>query len=37
MALIPKVFEAARESLKNPPRAHTETAIRQKPGRDFVL
>jgi len=32
MALIPKVVAAARETLKNPPRVHTETAIRQNRG-----
>jgi len=32
MALIPRVVAAARETLKNPPRAHTETAIRQNRG-----
>lgn len=32
MALIPKIVAAARENLKNPPRAHTETAIRQNRG-----
>ena len=32
MALIPKVVAAARENLKNPPRVHTETAIRQNRG-----
>jgi uncharacterized protein (DUF885 family) len=32
MALIPKIVAAARQNLKNPPRAHTETAIRQNRG-----
>jgi uncharacterized protein (DUF885 family) len=32
MALIPKIIEAARQNLKNPPRTHTETAIRQNRG-----
>src|SRR5439155_12808617 len=32
MALIPKVVAAARETLKNPPRVHTETAVRQNRG-----
>ena len=32
MALIPRVLAAARENLRNPPRAHTETAIRQNRG-----
>jgi uncharacterized protein (DUF885 family) len=32
MALIPKVVAAARQNLKNPPRTHTETAIRQNRG-----
>jgi uncharacterized protein (DUF885 family) len=32
MALIPKVVAAARQNLKNPPRAHTETAIKQNRG-----
>ncbi|HTL55545.1 MAG TPA: DUF885 domain-containing protein [Candidatus Limnocylindrales bacterium] len=32
MAQIPKVAAAARQNLKNPPRAHTETAIRQNRG-----
>jgi len=32
MALIPRVVAAARETLKNPPRAHTETAVRQNRG-----
>ncbi|MGH7971570.1 MAG: DUF885 family protein, partial [Limisphaerales bacterium] len=32
MALIPKVVAAARQNLKNPPRVHTETAIRQNRG-----
>ncbi len=32
MAAIPSVIEAARASLKNPPRTHTETAIRQNRG-----
>ena len=32
MALIPNVIAAARHNLKNPPRAHTETAIRQNKG-----
>ncbi len=30
--LAPRVVEAARASLKRPPRAHTETAIRQNQG-----
>jgi uncharacterized protein (DUF885 family) len=32
MALIPGVVAAARQNLRNPPRAHTETAIRQNRG-----
>src|SRR6266478_5886959 len=32
MALIPKVIAAAKQNLKNPCRAHTETAIRQNRG-----
>ena len=32
MALIPKVVTAARQNLNNPPRTHTETAIRQNRG-----
>lgn len=32
MALIPKVVAAAKQNLKNPPRVHTETAIRQNRG-----
>jgi uncharacterized protein (DUF885 family) len=32
MALIPKIVAAARQNLKNPPRVHTETAIRQNRG-----
>src|SRR4051812_27301753 len=32
MALIPKVMAAARQNLRNPPRVHTETAIRQNRG-----
>ena len=32
MALIPRVVAAARQNLKNPPRTHTETAIRQNRG-----
>ena len=32
MAQIPKVVAAARQNLKNPPRTHTETAIRQNRG-----
>ena len=32
MALIPKVVAAARQNLRNPCRAHTETAIRQNRG-----
>jgi len=32
MAQIPKVAAAARQNLKNPPRPHTETAIRQNRG-----
>jgi uncharacterized protein (DUF885 family) len=32
MALIPKVIAAARQNLRNPPRVHTETAIRQNRG-----
>ncbi len=29
---MPKMFEAARENLKNPPRIYTEVAIEQLPG-----
>ena len=29
---IPSVLEAARTNLKNPPKIHTETAVRQNPG-----
>ncbi len=32
MAQIPKVLAAARANLKNPPKAHTETAVRQNLG-----
>src|SRR5437764_211947 len=32
MAQIPRVVAAARENLKNPPRVHTETAIKQNRG-----
>lgn len=32
MAQIPRVIEAARTNLRNPPRTHTETAIRQNRG-----
>jgi uncharacterized protein (DUF885 family) len=32
MAVIPRVITAARQNLKNPYRAHTETAIRQNRG-----
>jgi len=32
MAKIPQVIAAARESLKNPPRVHSETALRQNRG-----
>jgi uncharacterized protein (DUF885 family) len=32
MALIPKVIAAAKQNLKNPPRVHTETAVRQNRG-----
>ena len=32
MRLIPKVVAAAKQNLKNPPRTHTETAIRQNRG-----
>ncbi len=32
MALIPRVIAAAKQNLKNPPRVHTETAIRQNRG-----
>ncbi len=32
MARIPRIVEAARRNLKNPPRAHTETAIHQNRG-----
>jgi uncharacterized protein (DUF885 family) len=32
MALIPKVISAAKKNLKNPPRVHTETALRQNRG-----
>ena len=30
--LIPKVFQSARENLKNPPRIYTEVALEQLPG-----
>jgi len=30
--LIPRVFQAARENLKNPPRVYTEVALEQLPG-----
>jgi len=30
--LIPKVFQSARENLKNPPRIYTEVALEQMPG-----
>ena len=32
MGQIPKIVAAARQNLKNPPRAHTETAIKQNRG-----
>ena len=32
MALVPKVVEVARNTIKNPPRVKTETAIRQTKG-----
>ena len=32
MALVPKVVEVARKTIKNPPRVKTETAIRQTKG-----
>jgi uncharacterized protein (DUF885 family) len=32
MAQIPNIVKAARQNLKNPPRTHTETAIRQNRG-----
>jgi uncharacterized protein (DUF885 family) len=32
MALIPNVIAAAKQNLKNPPRVHTETAIKQNRG-----
>jgi uncharacterized protein (DUF885 family) len=32
MAQVPKVIEAAQANLRNPPRVHTETAIRQNQG-----
>src|ERR1043166_1401660 len=32
MAVIPRIVAQARENLKNPPRAHTETAIKQNRG-----
>jgi uncharacterized protein (DUF885 family) len=32
IAAIPKVVQAAKESLKNPPKAHLQTAIRQNQG-----
>src|SRR5579864_2540257 len=32
MAQIPKIVDAARRNLKNPPRVHTETAIKQNRG-----
>ncbi len=32
MAQIPKIVAAARQNLKNPPRVHTETAIKQNRG-----
>jgi uncharacterized protein (DUF885 family) len=32
IALIPRVVAAAKENLRNPPRAHLETAIRQNQG-----
>jgi uncharacterized protein (DUF885 family) len=30
--LIPRVFQSARENLKNPPRVYTEVALEQMPG-----
>src|SRR5256885_15514309 len=30
--LIPRVFQSARENLKNPPRIYTEVALEQLPG-----
>jgi uncharacterized protein (DUF885 family) len=32
MAQIPRIVDAAKQNLKNPPRTHTETAIRQNRG-----
>ncbi|HLH55978.1 MAG TPA: DUF885 family protein, partial [Verrucomicrobiae bacterium] len=32
MSLIPKIVDAARRNLKNPPHVHTETAIKQNKG-----
>jgi len=32
LTLLPSILDAARANLKNPPRIHTETAIRQNPG-----
>jgi uncharacterized protein (DUF885 family) len=32
MAKVPSVLQAARDNLRNPPRVHTETAIRQNQG-----
>jgi len=32
MALVPNVIAAAKQNLKNPPRVHTETAIKQNRG-----
>jgi uncharacterized protein (DUF885 family) len=32
MAYIPKIVAAARQNLRNPPRVHTETAIKQNRG-----
>ncbi|MBM2845297.1 MAG: hypothetical protein HW407_609 [Bacteroidetes bacterium] len=37
LTLLPSILDAARANLKNPPRIHTETAIRQNPGNIAMM
>ena len=37
LTLLPSILDAARANLKNPPRVHTETAIRQNPGNIAMI
>jgi len=37
LTLLPSILDAARANLKNPPRVHTETAIRQNPGNIAMM